>query len=127
MLKLLTTLFFTFSITMSYAQGLGDSIIPVPPPSIPEEDPNDGVLKKYETGMLCGPTSALADNFAARGMILLLTGEKYPNDPGVFSHTALLVNPLSGEYSFVFISDQYRITCIVHQGINLTLLSPQTQ
>lgn len=132
MLKIITTIIITLSASLAYAQGLGESIMP----PMPEPDqnvqpqpqnPNYGGLQRYETGILCGPTTLVAGRLTARGLKFFVTGQKYPQDPGVFSHTALLINPQTGEYSFVFISDQYGMTCIVHQGTNLTLLSPEDQ
>lgn len=129
MLKLLTILIFTLSSTITYAQGLGESIMPpLPQPDRVEPDmPNYGGLQRYETGILCGPTHIVIGTLRARGMKIFITGEKYPEDPGLFNHTALLINPLTGEYSFIFISEQYGMTCIVHQGTNLKLLSPENQ
>lgn len=117
--------------TQVNAQGLGADILPDVPEieTLPEPDlpPEENPLQNYQTGMLCGNSQFIRDMMIAAGKQVFVTGEKYPQDPGIFQYTALLINAITGEYSFVFIAPQFNKTCIVHQGTGLRLISPDSQ
>lgn len=126
--------------TQVNAQGLGIDILPdVPVPDLeqpvqpepeivePEPVPESSPLQQYETGMLCGPSHFVRNMMEAAGKKIFVTGTRYPQDPGIFEFTALLINAKTGEYSFVFIAPQFGMTCIVHQGTGLRLISPDSQ
>ena len=122
--------------TQVNAQGLGVDILPdvpdietLPEPDLSEPDltPQEAPLQNYETGMLCGNSQVIRDMMISTGKQVFVTGEKYPQDPGIFQYTALLINAITGEYSFIFIAPQFNTTCNVHQGTGLRLISPDNQ
>jgi len=118
--------------TQVNAQGLGIDILPDVPdietsPEPAPPPPEDSPLKSYETGMMCGNSQVIMAMMMSAGKQVFVTGEKYPQDPGIFQYTALLINATTGEYSFVFIAPQFNKTCIVYQGTGLRLIRPDNQ
>jgi len=88
----------------------------------PEQPP--GFLQRYNVNVLCGPTMAVKSGLNSRGQFIFTSAQKYPEDEGIFDYTVLMLNPQTTEYTFLYLSTQYGMACIVHQGINLRIFSP---
>lgn len=79
-------------------------------------------LQPIQVGILCGDLDFIRTGLEEIGQIVFISGKETEQNKTPFDFTAITLNPETDEFTFLLISSENRLACILHQGTNFKIM-----